>query len=145
MPIFNALGKPKIQFQINIINLFGVGIILFLLTRIYGIFGAALATLLISAIISAISILEIKKILPIKIVEFFKPLIVPTIAAIIPLTIGRYLIEQLHLYDKLEFIGLVSILGIIYVILVALAGKILKSGPYNTLKLVFSEVMKKII
>src|SRR3989338_2065479 len=142
-PIFNAVGKPKIQFYINSANIVVLIIFLLLLAPRYGIIGIAAAVLINSVIIFLTSFYGLMKILDIKIINAAKPLLIPAISSLLMLGIGKLIFAEFKNINDISFIILTACLGIFYLAFITLFGKWLKTGPYATLKLVSFEIFKR--
>lgn len=142
-PIFNAIGKPKIQFYINTINIITLVLFFLLLIPDYGVVGAAIGILANSVAVFLISFYELAKILNVKIIGIIKPLIVPLVSSLIMLIAGKSFFALFQGMSNIAFISMMVCLGIFYLALVALMGLLMKKGPYATLKLILSEVFKK--
>ncbi len=142
-PIFNAVGKPKIQFYISIVNIVTLVSLFLLLAPRYGTIGVAIAVLINSVIIFLISFYKLVKILDIKIAKIIKPLAIPLISSLLVLGAGKFIFTLFGSTGNLAFIALIVCLGIFYLVLIALFGKFLKAGPYATLKLIFFEIFSK--
>ena len=142
-PIFNAIGKPKIQFWANIINLFVFSLALIFLIPIYGIAGAAYGFLISSIVITVFSSYKIMAILKIKIIEVIKLTLAPIASSLVVLIIGNFILSKLNYINDVYFIIFIGLLGIFYAALIFLFGVLLKTGPYAIIKLVLSELWKK--
>ncbi len=142
-PIFNAVGKPKIQFYINIVNIVALVSLFLLLVPLYGSIGAAIAFLISSVIVFLISFLKLVKILDIKIIKIIKLLLIPLASSLIIFSAGKAILALFGNMGDIPFLALVACLGIFYLALIALFGKFLKAGPYVTLKLIFLEIFKR--
>ncbi len=141
-PIFNAIGKPKIQFYISVVNIVTLVFLFLLLASRYGTMGIAIAVLINSIIIFLISFYKLKKILDIKIIRIIKPLLIPLISSLLMLGAAKLIFTLLGSAGNLAFIALIVCLGIFYLGLIALFGKFLKAGPYATLKLILLEILQ---
>lgn len=142
-PIFNALGKPKIQFGIGVANILVFTAALFILIPLYATKGAALAVLATSIILVVLSLYKLIKILKIKIIDIIKIPFIPIVSSLILLIIGRFVIGQTEHISDISFAILISFLGLLYAGLIIFSGLVLKSGPYKTLRLVWYEIFKK--
>lgn len=142
-PIFNALGKPKIQFGIGVANILIFTAALFLLIPIYATKGAAFAVLATSVILVVVSLYKLIKILRIKIIDIIKIPLIPLVSSLMLLIIGRLVLSQTEHISDISFAILISFLGLLYAGLIIFSGLVLKSGPYNTLRLVWHEIFKK--
>jgi O-antigen/teichoic acid export membrane protein len=143
--LFNAIGKPKIQFYIGAVNLVLLTAFLLLLVPVYGIIGAALGILIISIIILIMAFYEAAKILNIKIADIVKPSLMPLISSLVALAAGRFILVRAEHIGNIAFLALIIFSGAVYAALIILSGKLLKIGPYDTLKLIFSEIFQRIL
>lgn len=143
-PIFNAVGKPRIQFYINFINIIVIVFLFLLLIPAHGAIGAAIALLINSVIIFLISFYNLVKILNIKIIEIIKPLLIPLISSLFALGAGKItlFLAGAGAVGNIEFIALIAFAGTIYGALIVLSGISLKAGPYATIRLVISEILQ---
>lgn len=142
-PIFNAVGKPKIQFYINTINIVTLVFLFLLLAPIYGTVGVAIAVLINSVMIFLISFYLLIKIIDIKIVKILKSSLIPLISSLLVLGAGKLIFTTFENMSNVAFITLILCLGIFYLALIALFGRFLKTGPYATLMLIFFEIFKR--
>ncbi len=142
-PIFNAIGKPKIQFYINAVNMATLVSLFLILVPRYGAEGAAVGILINAGIIFLISFYKIARILRIKISGVIKPLMVPLVASLAMMAAEKLLFAVFPKMSDIAFIALIICMGIFYLALILLSGLFLKSGPYATLRLILSEVFKK--
>lgn len=141
LPIFNAVGKPGFRFWIMLINLISLSLLLLVLIPVYGLSGAAFAVLLSSALTSFVSVMALAKIIYIKFVEVIKSPLAPLIASLMTLMAGRIALKYLQPLTDITFAVLIVLLGILYFAIIAFLGKIFKSGPYATLRLIVSETL----
>lgn len=142
-PIFNAVGKPKIQFYINSVNIITLIIFLLLLIPDYGAIGIVAAVLINSLIILLISFYGLVKILNIAVISAIKPLMIPAISSLLMAAAGKFIFNAMFKNaGDIVFIAFMAILGIFYLALIALFG-MLKAGPYATLRLVLLEIFKR--
>lgn len=141
MPVFNAIGKPQIKYWIMFVNLTVLSASLFLLIPIYGVLGAAIGTLLASVITSFISTLVLARVIAVKLTDMAKTFLVPSAVSVAVLAIGRLIFRYSGVLTDVEFVAVISLLGILYFASIAGAGKFFGLGPYVTLKLIVSETL----
>lgn len=141
-PIFNAVGKPKIQFYINLVNIATLVPLFLLLAPPYGTGGVAIGVLINSIIIFLISFYLLKRILGLKVARIIKPLITPLASSLIMLAAAKIIFSFFNDINDAAFMGLIIGLGLFYLGLIYLAGKILRAGPYATIKLILFEIIK---
>ncbi|MEK7598913.1 MAG: lipopolysaccharide biosynthesis protein [Patescibacteria group bacterium] len=141
LPIFNAVGKPKIRFWIMLINLSALSIFLFALIPVYGILGAAITILITDIIVSLVAVIMLIKTIAFKLTDAIKSPLIPVIASLIVLAAGRTALKYLEPVADATFIILIIFLSALYLIITMLAGKFLRLGPYATLKLIVSETV----
>lgn len=142
-PIFNALNNPKIQFNINFINITMLIILFLVLMPVFHVLGAGIAALITSFVVFLISFYEIINILKIKIREIIKSLFAPLASSLILFSIGKIALNYTSHINKMSFFFLIGSLGIMYLVLLFLADKFLNIGPYNTFRLIRSEIKIK--
>ncbi len=120
IPLFRAVGKPKIETRWQIVRLAVVIILIYPLTAKYGIVGTSI-TIAVSAFISSIGFcVEASKMIQSKIWSFFRLLIIP---------LANSIIISLSLYILKFYINGESIPGFILLIFIG----ILISGAMNVL------------
>ncbi len=141
-PIFNAVGKPKIQFYISVANIITLVPLFLLLAPRYNTIGVAIAVLINSVIIFLISFYKLKKILDIKIVRIIKPLMIPLISSLLAIGAGGLIFALWENMGNIAFLALIAWIGIFYLILIVLFGILLKAGPYATLRLILFEILQ---
>ncbi len=141
LPIFNAVGKPKVRFGIMLVNLGTLVISLLALTPPYGVAGAAAALLITHTTTSFASIIMLKKIIGVKLSEIIKPSLIPLTASGAILIVERLWLASFGPATGALFIILISFLGIIYLGLIVFAGTMFNLGPYATIRLIVSEVL----
>jgi len=143
MPILNAIGKPHTRFWLGLIKLLSFSLLFLLLIPLYGITGAALGLLISSSIMAILTLYKITTILSVKIMEIIKTFIIPLFSSLIILILGNFTLKYLEPISNTAFILLIISLGISYLAFIFLSGKYLKTGPWNTLKLILSETLQK--
>lgn len=141
LPIFNAVGKPGIRFWIMLANLASLALLLLILVPVYGLIGAAFAVLLSSALTSFVSVIALAKTVYIGLAGVIKSPLVPLVASLATLAAGRIALKYLEPTGDITFAIFIAFLGILYLAIIAFAGKIFKSGPYATLRLIVSETL----
>jgi lipopolysaccharide exporter len=141
LPIFNAIGKPKIRFLIMLINLIALSIFLFALIPAYGIIGAAITILITDIVASLIALIMLIKTIAFKLTDAIKPPLIPIIASLIVLVSGQLALKYLEPATNTTFIMLIIFISALYCGIIMFAGKFLRVGPYATLKLIVSETV----
>lgn len=140
IPLLNAIGKPNIQFVLGLINILTLALLLLLLMPFYGIVGAAWALLINSSVISILSTIPLMRILKISLTEILEPILVPLASSIAVLAVGRVVLKSFEPLSNSGFVLLIATLGIVYVGLIFLSGKLINSGPYSTVKTIVREL-----
>lgn len=134
--MFNALGKPKIQFLNSGVQalLLAVGIVVFI--PLFGAIGAAYAVLASTAVTAAVIFFQLHKHINLNIPRIFSSVFVTIVASGVPLLIARYGLTFPFFKTIFGFLLLLSISGLVYVVTIVLIGRIFLEGPYKTLELV---------
>lgn len=139
-PIFNAVGKPKINFKINAVQLIISPPIFYFAVKSYGLLGAAAASLAIAVLLLVLAISEARPVLKLDKSKMF-----PSVISVIAATVGAFVVAYpshfiLHKYfnDYAVFAWSI-ILGILYVIILVAVGKRFTTGPYDTIMSVVNE------
>jgi len=81
-PVFNAIGKPKIGFFLNLSKLILIVLLIYPLTSHYGIVGTAYAIVIPAIILEFFLWNILKKILSVRVIYFAKQVIIPIISSI---------------------------------------------------------------
>ncbi|MFH1061438.1 MAG: lipopolysaccharide biosynthesis protein [Candidatus Omnitrophota bacterium] len=138
-PIFIGLGKPKIMTYLSSIQLIIMVIIIYPLTKKWGILGTAIATLIPNLVTPVLASAELLKIIKCSLKNFLLPIIVPLISGLVMLCFSYFLLRiggQTNLFlftaDILLAIGC-------YLLSVYYIGKIFK---YNMQEL-FSQITQQ--
>ena len=116
-PIFQAVGKPKIETKWQIVRLFVIFVLIYPFTVKWGIFGTSIVIFL-SAFISTIGFsYRVIKVINCKLKEFSKIIALPPINGIIMMLVLTLLKENLNNVGIWEFFLLISI-GILNTIII---------------------------
>lgn len=142
-PLFNSVGKPKINFQITLLRLVLSIPLFYFGIKLYGIAGAAIAMLIISIIILLYSIWQARTVL-----QFGWSRILPSLLHIgfsmSPAILLAILLRPfVHSFNN-DYIVVtwVIFLSLTYVFLIFALGRFFSSGPKNTLAVVINELKR---
>lgn len=135
-PIFNALGKPKIQFKIGVISLVCTALMLIILVPMHGTRGAAISLLVASSITTFMTLFHIHKLASPNWTRIGLTLAVIAFAIFVPLLLSLFFLKFQFAYTKLGFLLLAGAMSMIYLAILIFFGKVYKQGPYNTLVLI---------
>lgn len=119
-PLFLALGQPRIQWIFQCIRLFVLAAIIYPLTRAWGIEGTALATLLISVLLSPLGFFLICKWLRCSVWQLWSPSLIPLLSTVLAsgvlICLQKGLIPKMSPYLFFGFLALwcVCYLGIAF-------------------------------
>lgn len=141
--ILNAIGRSNTQLKLGLVNLILLSVFMVALVPLKGINGAAFAILLTTLCLSVVTMRKIMSVLKIRLKEIAAPITIPLLSSIIVLLVGRILLKIFEPLVNFEFIGIVAFLGIVYMLLIFLSGIFIKRGPYDTLRLIFSEAFPR--
>jgi len=116
-PLFKAIGNPRFVVYLNCLQLAILAIIIYPLTKYWGIVGVSLATVLIGILVNPLFLIRCCQKLKCTIMDMLKPSLYPIIAA--GITASLLILFKMLLFDKVTvvlFFGLV-VLGLIFYIL----------------------------
>lgn len=140
-PIFNAVGRPEINFKINIIQLIVSVPLIYLGIKFFQLKGAAMAVVIIWLILLFFTIFQARPILKLGKDRIFAPLV-----SVFAASLGTFIIAVLFRgfihshFSSFFIIGWVAVLGVIYFLMIWLAGLVLKEGPWFTIKSILREL-----
>jgi len=140
-PLFNSIGKPKINFQMTVLRLVLSAPLFYFGIQRKGIVGAALAMLVISLIILLYSIWQARPVL-----KFGWSRILPSVLhiglAMFPIASFAILLRPfIHSFgNDYLIVAWVAFLSVAYAALIFLFGKFFSSGPKDTLLTVIREL-----
>ena len=133
--VFNAVGKPDKKVKLEMIKIPTTLLLLFFLTREFGINGSALALILGSIPIFFISFHYLVKETGILYKDFFISFLIPFVLSFL-LGLPIYALKDTILKtDLITFSGIILLLGVTYIYLITIIGKKYNQGPYTTLNL----------
>lgn len=140
-PIFNAIGKPKINFQINILQLIIFSIAIFVGVYYRALPGVAMALTLGWIILFSYAVFKMYAILKIGWQEL-RPILIPSFLATVIVFCFAFLGKSYmhnNFNDSVILIWVVF-LGLLYLAIVLFVSKKIKAGPWYTIKSVLQEV-----
>ncbi|MBU1044125.1 MAG: lipopolysaccharide biosynthesis protein [Candidatus Omnitrophica bacterium] len=111
-PIFVGVGKPKIMTWLSSIQLIVMIIIIYPLTKRWGILGTAIATLIPNLITPVLASMQLLKIIKCSLRNFLVPIIVPMICSGVMINFGLFLLKingQLNIF--LFLINVIAAIG----------------------------------
>lgn len=140
-PIFNAIGKPKIQFLNSSVQalILAAGMLLFVPS--FGAIGAAYAVFASTAITAAVIFFQLHKHIHLNIPRIFSSVLVTVLASCAPLLIARYGLTVPFFKTIFGFLILILISGCVYVGGIVLIDRFFSKGPYKTLELVIRSLL----
>lgn len=135
-PLFNAIGKPKIQFLNSSVQALTLTVSMLLFVPPFGALGAAYAVLVSVSITAGVIFFQLHKHIHLNITRIFSSVCVTVLATCAPLLIARYGLTVPFFNTILGFLILLLISGCVYVEGIVLMGRFFSKGPYKTLELV---------
>ncbi len=142
-PIFNALNKPRLHFNLNIVYSGGFTLLLLLLVPPFGIIGAAWALLLSSLITNTFALTLVHKLIAPSWKRILESVSIVGLGIIVPLPFALYFLQYPFANSTTGFLLLVCLSGIIYGSTIVFFGRVLNKGPYQTL-VVIAKSFKRI-
>lgn len=140
-PLFNALGRPRNQFNAQIIYLIVLAVAIGLLVPTIGAYGAALAMLAASAISGIYSFVFLDTLIELRVGRLLDSLLSALAATLIPLSAAYYLLRFPFANTTLGFLALAAAGALTYALLLYLLGRVFSVGPYKTLILITRSVL----
>ena len=101
-PLFKAVGKPGIRTKLRIVRVIALAVVIYPLTRRFGISGTALAVVLVNIITRPFGNYLIIKVTGCGIWQLFKPIVCPAVATGVMLLV--ILLFKCFLFDKATFV-----------------------------------------
>lgn len=135
-PLFNAIGKPKIQFLNSSVQALTLTTGMLLLVPIFGALGAAYAVLASVSLTAGVIFFQLHKHIHLNIPRVFSSMFVTVLASCAPLLIARYGLTFPFFNTIPGFLMLLLISGCVYFVSIVLIGRLLLKGPYRTIELV---------
>ena len=137
--VFNALGHPKFQFAITVLNFILLIPLLLAFAPRYGVESVANIVLFSSIIVSGAAFYKVAKLTRVTIGEFTRVLAIPILSSSFVTVIGEIMIWSFDLSRGIPFLAVITALGIVYLSLIFLAGKKFRRGPYQTIRLIIDK------
>ena len=141
-PVLQSIGKPEIQTKISFIQLVILGIIIYPLTRKWGILGTSISTLISMFISVFLLITKIKNIIKFRYIEFFKSIDIPLIASLLMIVLvflfQRFILTSTNI---LNFSFLLIFAIALYIFLIYILDKLM----HHNFRMVFKEIMENVI
>lgn len=134
--MFNAIGKPKIQFLNSSVQALTLTLGMFLLVPPFGALGAAYAVLASISLTSSVIFFQLHKHIHLNIPRVFSSVLVTVLASCAPLLIAQYGLTFPFFNTIPGFLILLLISGCLYVGCIIFIGRSFLKGPYRTLELV---------
>jgi O-antigen/teichoic acid export membrane protein len=134
-PLLNAMGQPHLRMFYQCLRLCVLAILLYPLTRMWGITGTALSTVLVTLLIKPLGFLKSCQLLKCSARTLLEPSLYPLIAAfvmVVSVTCSRYLLAS-HITRPTFFI-LIFVSGIVYLGALYLLDKYSEKGYRRLLK-----------
>jgi len=140
-PIFNAIGKPEINFNINILQLVVFSVAIYFGIQYRGLHGAAIALTVGWGILLIYTILKMRPILRIGWDRLW-PIIIPSFLAtnvifFLAVIAKKYMHQN---FNDFVILGWVVFLGLLYLVIALFTSKKMLAGPWYTIKSVLHEV-----
>ncbi|OGH64489.1 MAG: hypothetical protein A2821_03135 [Candidatus Magasanikbacteria bacterium RIFCSPHIGHO2_01_FULL_41_23] len=146
-PIFDGIGRPDINFKLNIIQLLASLLFIFVGIKYFGLNGVAWAMAAIWFLLSAVCILTLKSILKLGAVMMW-----PTIATLggalfttLGIAVPMYLLRMRYEHNPLLVIGWLVGLAIVYFFSIKIIGQRFSRGPWQTWLSLWHEVKRSTI
>lgn len=140
-PLFEGLGRPDINFKNDLLKVVVSFGLFYGAVSYYQIIGAAYAMLGISLISVLFCWYYLRSVVQIKFKEFLSSLVTVLAAAFIILLIAFPFYDLIKTVSDVYFILWLFLLCLIYIGLIALAGRFLNIGPYKTLRTVIKTLL----
>lgn len=134
--MFNAIGKPKIQFLNSSVQALTLTVGMLVLVPPFGALGAAYAVLASVSITAVVIFLQLHKHIHLNIPRVFSSVLVAVLASCAPLFIARYGLTFPFFNTIPGFLILLLVSGCMYVGNIIFIGRFFLKGPYKTLELV---------
>jgi len=142
-PMFNAIGKPKIQFLNSSVQALTLTVGMLLLVPLFGAMGAAYAVLLSVSITACVIFFQLHKHIHLNIPRVFSSVFVTVFASCAPLLIARYGLTFPFFNTIPGFLMLLLISGCVYLGGIVFVGRFFSKGPYKTLELIIRSFFDK--
>ncbi len=142
-PMFNAIGKPKIQFLNSSVQAVTLTVGMLLLVPLFGAIGAAYAVLLSVSIAAGVIFFQLHKHIHLNIPRVLSSVLMTVLALCAPLFIARYGLTFPFFKTIHGFLILLLVSGCVYVGGIVLIGRLFSKGPYKTLKLIVRSFFDK--
>ncbi len=141
--MFNAIGKPKIQFLNASVQALTLTIGMLLLVPPFGAMGAAYTVLASVSITAAVIFFQLHTHIHLNIPRIFSSISVSLLASCAPLLIARYGLMFPFFKTIPGFLILLLISGCVYLGGIVLMGHFFSKGPFKTLKLIAQSFFNK--
>lgn len=138
--LLNGTEHPDVVTKLELIKITVTTVSLFYLTGRHNIVGAASALLIGVIPVFFISIHYLKKLTSITLHDMLATINIPLITSLVLLLPTILFKEKILHLTTVTLILLTIIIGLLYILLIYIVGKKTKSGPYNTLKLIFKHI-----
>ncbi len=135
-PVFNAVGKPKIQFFNSGVRSITLILAMVVLVPFYGIWGAAIAALISVACTACVVIYHVLTSLHLHLGRIMESIIVVSLACMVPIPLAAYLLKISFFNTSYGFTLMALLCGTLYAGVIVVLGRKFDYGPYKTLELV---------
>lgn len=132
--VFNAAGKPKINTKWQLINFLVLGLLIYPLSKSWGVVGVSIAVLVSNATAAFVSIYEANKILGFKFNKLLKLIAIPLLSMLASISFISWFRDFLYYEKLIELLLLVISGGLLYMILILLLDRIFNYGMTTILK-----------
>ena len=140
-PVFNAIGLPRIQFFLRGVAAVTVISGLTFLVPLYGIWGAAITSLLGSSVTALVTLYVLTTRLKLDIGRMASGSGIVAISCLVPLILAGQLLKMTFFNTTGGYLTLLLLTGSMYSMLIILLSILTKRGPYPTLHLILHSFM----
>lgn len=135
-PVFNAIGKPHIQFVNSGIRSLTLILAMTILVPIYGIWGAVFAALISVAVTACVVIYHVLTNLHLHLGRIAESIAVVAFACLVPIPLASYLLTLPFSNTLFGYMLMTLLCGALYASVIIILGRKFGRGPYKTLELI---------
>ncbi len=135
-PVFNAVGKPRIQFFNSGVRALTLMLAMTILVPLYGIWGAVFAALISVTVTACFVLYHLLTVLHLHLRRFAESAFIVALACLVPIPLASSLLKVPFFNSAFGYILMALSCGMLYAAIIIVVGRKFRRGPYKTLELV---------
>ena len=132
--VFNAAGRPKVNTKWQLINFLVLGLLIYPLSKNWGVIGVSIAVLASNVVAAFVSIYEANKILGFEFNKLLKLIAIPLLSMLASISFISWFRDFLYYEKLIELLLLVISGGLLYMFFILLLDRIFNYGMTTIIK-----------